>query len=756
MKLTAALLCFALGIPAAAAALNLAGASPTFRVEDDGDEEAVDWTALTSEEIAAKLKISRDEIDEAALDALAERGTRPAMELLLDAYDLFASTYMRREVLFALGEYDGVKDAYQPALEKLMQVAVAERKRELREAAIETLGQCRENGKPFLELIVNSTADDTLRERSLAMHVRMGKDEDDAFYTAVYLRTLKSVQEEVAEANQKKNRTKREREGTAPPKISWPTGLLRATAMEAIIDSLSDGDLKTAFKDDRSMRVKRTALQELARRGNADAAELARVIVERVDNPGTDRAMAAKILVEIEGGDAAEDLIDIGIKTATPEVFRQQIADMLAELKDERVEKVLGKLLGKGRTPQKAFAIRATKYVGGDKFLKKMRKGLSSKEPELAAATVLALGDRGDRESIKDMEKLLQKTKSTLVTAALLESLSTLHDGENTWLERLETYTSHESDYLRNAALSEIGRLSRASSLELMKERLTHPVWSTRMIALRSLAKRRDMSLLQPIVDQMQNEVGRMQLNFGDVLFELTGQPFGRRADTWARWLKDQGGKPQLMSKAEVDKLRAAEADRRLKDISTAAIERGAPLFFGIQIVSERVLFIIDVSGSMSEPLRPKTVSETPETRMEVAKRELTDAIDGLPNGAVFNIAPFSGSVMSWQDEGGVPASEETRLDAQDWISILDAAGGTNLYDALNYAFDDPDVDTIYLLSDGEPSVGDLIDPQLIRDDIAERNKNRGIEIHSIAIGTGLQVLEWLAEDSGGSYFEVQ
>lgn len=754
MKFTAVLLCCSLG--ALAPPLSFGSSEWASSIQDEAPSEGTDWPALSVEETAAKIKLERDEVDEAALDALADRGTKPAMEALLAAYDLFASTYMRREVLFALGEYDGVADAYYPALERLMQVAVGERKRELREAAITTLGDSTENGKEFLQRIVNSTADDTLRERALAMHIRMGVEADAAFYGEVYKRTLKLVQDEVSEANEKKNRTKREREGTPPPEISWPTGRLRASAMEAIIDSLDDDALKAAFKQDPSMRVKRVALTELAQRGNSEAADFARTIVDRVDNPGTDRALAARILVDIEGADAAEELIDIGVKTATPVVFSQQIADMLADLRDEGVEKMLTKLVGKGRTPQKAFVIRATKYIKGDKFLKKMRKGLSAKEPELVAATALALASRGDRDSIKELDKALGKAKDKELVAALLEALSTLHDGEAAWLERLESYTSNESDQLRNAALAEIARVNRSSSIELMKERLQHPVWSTRLIALRALAGHRDPSLLQPIVDQMQNEVGRMQLNFGDVLFDLTGQPFGRRAETWARWLKDQGGKPQLMSEAEVEKRRAAEADRRLKDISTAAIERGEPLFFGIRIVSERVLFIIDISGSMAEPLRPKTVSEKPDTRMEVAKRELSDAIDGLPDGAVFNIVPFSGSVLSWQDGGGVPASKESRVDAQDWLSVLDASGGTNLYDALMYAFEDPDVDTIYLLSDGEPSVGDLIDPQLIRDDIADRNKNRGMEIHTIAIGTGLQVLEWLAEDSGGSYFEVQ
>ena len=82
----------------------------------------------------------------------------------------------------------------------------------------------------------------------------------------------------------------------------------------------------------------------------------------------------------------------------------------------------------------------------------------------------------------------------------------------------------------------------------------------------------------------------------------------------------------------------------------------------------------------------------------------------------------------------------------------LGAAGGTNLYGSLEFAFEDPDVDTIFLLSDGEPSVGDVIDPQLIREVVAERNETRGVVINTIAIGADLEVLEWLAEDSGGTH----
>jgi Mg-chelatase subunit ChlD len=82
----------------------------------------------------------------------------------------------------------------------------------------------------------------------------------------------------------------------------------------------------------------------------------------------------------------------------------------------------------------------------------------------------------------------------------------------------------------------------------------------------------------------------------------------------------------------------------------------------------------------------------------------------------------------------------------------LGASGGTNLYDSLQKAFADPDVDTIFVMSDGEPTVGQQIDPFRIREDVALWNQNRKVVIHTIAIGGSLEILEWIAKDSGGKH----
>ena len=90
------------------------------------------------------------------------------------------------------------------------------------------------------------------------------------------------------------------------------------------------------------------------------------------------------------------------------------------------------------------------------------------------------------------------------------------------------------------------------------------------------------------------------------------------------------------------------------------------------------------------------------------------------------------------------------------YVDKLEANGGTNLFDALELAFKDVDVDTIFVLSDGEPTAGSVRDPGSIRRLVASWNEQRQIRIHCIAIGGTLKLLEALAADSGGEYMQVR
>jgi Mg-chelatase subunit ChlD len=169
--------------------------------------------------------------------------------------------------------------------------------------------------------------------------------------------------------------------------------------------------------------------------------------------------------------------------------------------------------------------------------------------------------------------------------------------------------------------------------------------------------------------------------------------------------------------------------------------------FFGLRITSHNVAFVVDVSGSMEERLPGAETG----TRMQAARRELMACIEALEGGTRFNILPFANSVTPWM-KSAVECTEETFAEAQEFLEGLGALGGTNIHAGLELAFEDPSVDTVFFLSDGEPSVGDIVDPAAIRETVGRWNEQRGVVIHTIAIGERFPLLEWLAADSGGTY----
>ena len=111
------------------------------------------------------------------------------------------------------------------------------------------------------------------------------------------------------------------------------------------------------------------------------------------------------------------------------------------------------------------------------------------------------------------------------------------------------------------------------------------------------------------------------------------------------------------------------------------------------------------------------------------------------------------GRVSPWKGEL-VAKDEEVLGEALEYSRGQRPGGGTNIYDALMAAFGDERVDTIYLLSDGDPSAGTVIDPGLIRTRIARFNRARKVQIHCISIGKSSPFLRGLAKENGGAYTE--
>jgi Mg-chelatase subunit ChlD len=168
--------------------------------------------------------------------------------------------------------------------------------------------------------------------------------------------------------------------------------------------------------------------------------------------------------------------------------------------------------------------------------------------------------------------------------------------------------------------------------------------------------------------------------------------------------------------------------------------------YWNVPVRSDRVSFIVDVSGSMAKPFGTGSG-----TRLTEAKRQLTDVLGRLPKKAKINIITFADSAQSLFPKLQALGKKQHKAAAAH-IKEIFAKGTTNVHDALEAAFADRDVDTIFLLTDGRPSDGPVVDPTALADEVARWNVSRSIVIHTIAIGAKSPFLARLAKDSGGEH----
>ena len=127
-----------------------------------------------------------------------------------------------------------------------------------------------------------------------------------------------------------------------------------------------------------------------------------------------------------------------------------------------------------------------------------------------------------------------------------------------------------------------------------------------------------------------------------------------------------------------------------------------------------------------------------------------------MRNGTQFNLVPFDSQYHLWRP-GLVEMDDEIREDALRFVEALTAGGMTNIYDTLITALRDPEVNTLYFLSDGAPTMGEVVDPDAILAKVRELNEVRKVKIHTIGFHldpVAKVLMRRLAQENHGSFVE--
>lgn len=274
---------------------------------------------------------------------------------------------------------------------------------------------------------------------------------------------------------------------------------------------------------------------------------------------------------------------------------------------------------------------------------------------------------------------------------------------------------------------------------------LADPDWRVRLQAAETLSRQRTRSAVAALVSAADDGRRIVAGTAERGLAELTGERFhGGRA--WRAWWEAKGDGFEFPKNTE-------------SRPASAPASEDTGVFFGLPVDSDHVAFLIDRGATMGNA-SPGGGG----TKMEQVRAELGKTLRSLPSGTRFNVLAYSNDVRAWEKKPQ-PVGEKPIAAALEWLGKQPLAGRKDIWAALEAVLADADVDTAYLMSDGEPEDGLYVHHNRVIDHLRRANVLRKLVIHTVHVSDpswGAATTEWyrsqlreIAKGTGGKYVEL-
>lgn len=472
------------------------------------------------------------------------------------------------------------------------------------------------------------------------------------------------------------------------------------------------------------------------------------------------------------------------VRTATLEAMAQ-LSSKAA--KDELAAGAKGEWNG-GKTSMEArsAALLALGYIKDDAFEPAVESALSDGNPVVRIHAVDALRRIGNDKATRALIRVVENEGDDAVLVTAAKALRSIY---GQYLRDAEDNSNREkikSGDAEDAADGDKGKAKEAPAIPAPPtarlavraaiKSLGRTTWRADMVLVRLLDDFRSGESVPALISVLERfrdnpkDITSGKLSFllrtrvHDLLVSMTGAVYSaEQPEQWRElWDKEQ------------DNIKVAEKRPPAKKGGTAAAG-----FVGIPVEGSRVVFILDLSGSMDWPMDDGSGKMR---RLDYAKRELLKAIDGLAPNSMFSLVTFNGDdkAESWRKKL-VAANKRNKTSFKKFVEKLRPLGGTNLWSGMESALAikslvfgnhyETTIDEIFLLSDGAPSVGDVQDPVEILRLIEEINRFKEVRINTVFISSETppqerqrqgqmtlspaELMRRIAKQNGGKFREV-
>ncbi len=324
-----------------------------------------------------------------------------------------------------------------------------------------------------------------------------------------------------------------------------------------------------------------------------------------------------------------------------------------------------------------------------------------------------------------------------LEAVRLLTSLPDTHIGDVIY-RRLpeEDHPEVLEQLVQSAGLERV-----SESTDALVDLLDHEADQIQFLAAEALGRIRSAEAVNPLIQKMEESRPKKKEVIARALQKTTTMNFGTDRERWKKWWQKHRDSFEVPPEKNVKKNGSGKNNRY----------RTRTKFYGKKIEKRRIVFCLDVSRSMKnrgeskKTVHQKTGAKLPEnpSKLEVAKFELKKIIHGLKDLHYFDVIFFNNGIHPLSGNRLLPASDRTKKKAYSFINRFRPRGGTNMYGALLKAYrlnNRPGLsprfrdaaDTIYLLSDGLPSGGEVDDEEALLTRVGLMEFYRDITINTV------------------------
>ena len=414
------------------------------------------------------------------------------------------------------------------------------------------------------------------------------------------------------------------------------------------------------------------------------------------------------------------------------------------------------------------------------------RELMTNRSPKALVVILDALEDTSDKKVISIAGKMVNHKDPGVQVAAMSLLYS---QGGSKQKKLFEKGIKNRAWQVRLLSLRTLARLKHRKITEYAIAALKDPDPRVQVNAVRILLDQGGREVVLPLIRQIDKASGRVKDDIVDALTRLTGKDLGPSTFQWEGWWEQKGKTVKVVARCSAEEFTKLK-QKLAEDTRTVA-------YHGLRVLSDNFIFIFDSSESMKELYVPpeerkenlagrvggepgRTVVVDPEnpngnggaqvqkqalqSKLVVAQKNLKKVLTGLKNGKKFDIIIFESIITDFiraklekTPDRLALLDDQSRQKALAFVDQAKAQGQTYMLRALETAFENEEVDTIYLLSDGAPTPPERAGMTVILERMRKLNRLRSVKVNTIGFDLKekeKEFLRTLADEHFGVFIE--